>query len=45
MEVLNIIHLQGIVTQLPDAFTDIYRVIESHIPAENALGKIEVPEG
>ena len=45
LEVQKIIHLQGIANQLPDAFTDINRVTKSHIPAENAPSKIEVPEG
>ena len=45
LEVQRLIHLQGIANQSPDAFNDINRVTKSHIPAENAPAKIEVPEG
>ena len=44
-EVQKIIHLQNIANQLPDAFTDLKRVTKSHIPAENAPIKIDVPGG
>ena len=42
-EVKKIIHLQGIANQLPDAFTDTKKVTKSHIPAENAPVRIDVP--
>jgi len=45
LEVQKIIHLQNIANQLPDSFTDPKRVTKSHIPAENAPVRIEVPEG
>ncbi|KAL8095736.1 hypothetical protein AgCh_036931 [Apium graveolens] len=45
LEVQRLIHLQGITNQFPDAFNDINKVTKSHIPAENAPAKIEVPEG
>ncbi|KAJ0919088.1 putative RNA-directed DNA polymerase [Helianthus annuus] len=41
-EVQKIIHLQRIVNELPDAFTDTNRVTKSHIPASNAPARIEV---
>nr|AQY61295.1 Pol [Coffea arabica] len=44
LEVQRIIHLQKIANQLPDAFNDSKRVTKSHIPAENAPIKIDVPE-
>lgn len=37
-------HLQAIVNQLPDAFTDTKRVTKSYIPAANAPACIEIPE-
>ncbi|GJU30812.1 retrovirus-related pol polyprotein from transposon TNT 1-94 [Tanacetum coccineum] len=40
----RIIHLQRLVNQLPDVFTDLKRVTKSHIPAANALVKIDVPK-
>ncbi|WRX28465.1 Reverse transcriptase [Theobroma cacao] len=43
-EVQKIINLQNIVNQLPDAFTNLQRVTKSHIPATNALIRIDVPE-
>ena len=44
-EVQKIIHLQNVANQLPDAFTNLKRVTKSHIPAENAPIKIDVPGG
>ncbi|KAJ0909475.1 hypothetical protein HanRHA438_Chr07g0322041 [Helianthus annuus] len=41
-EVQNIIHLQRIANELPDAFTDTNRVTKSHVPASNAPARIEV---
>jgi hypothetical protein len=35
LEVQRIIHLQGIANQLPNVFTDIKRLVKSHIPAAN----------
>ena len=43
-EVKKIVHLQDIANRLPDAFTDIKKVTKSHIPAENAPARIEIPE-
>ena len=37
--------MQNIANQLPDAFTDLKRITKSHIPAENAPIRIDVPEG
>jgi hypothetical protein len=37
-----IIHLQNIVNQLPDPFTDNKEIVKSHIPATNTSAKIEV---
>ncbi|CAA7051315.1 unnamed protein product [Microthlaspi erraticum] len=45
LEVQKIIHLQGLANQLPEAFADPKRVIRSHIPAENAPIRLNVPEG
>ena len=45
LEVQRIIHLQKIANQLPDAYTDSRRVTKSHIPAENAPIKLDVPVG
>ncbi|GJY35737.1 hypothetical protein Tco_0421115 [Tanacetum coccineum] len=42
-EVQNIMHLQEIANQLPDAFTDTKRVSKSHIPAVNAPTRVEIP--
>ncbi|KAD2805063.1 hypothetical protein E3N88_38440 [Mikania micrantha] len=42
-EVQKIIHMQDITNQLPDAFTDTKRVTKSHIPAENAPARVEIP--
>lgn len=44
-EVQKIIHLQNIVNQLPDAFTDLPRVIKSHIPVSNAPIRVDIPSG
>jgi len=41
----KIIHLQEIVNQLSDVFTDTKRVIKSYIPAVNALPQIEISKG
>ncbi|KAJ0694724.1 putative RNA-directed DNA polymerase [Helianthus annuus] len=41
-EVQKIIHLQRIVNELPDAFTDTNRVTKSHVPGSNAPARIEV---
>ena len=35
--------MQQIAAQLPDAFTDVKRVTNFHIPATNALEKVVVP--
>ena len=40
-----IIHLQNLANQLTDAFVDAKKVTKSHIPAVNALARIEVLEG
>ena len=45
LEVQRIIHLQSIANQLPDAFTNLKRVIKSHIPVVNAPVRIDLPEG
>ena len=45
LEVQRIIHLQDLVDQLPDAFTDPNKVLKSHIPAINASAHIEIPIG
>jgi hypothetical protein len=42
LEVQNIIHLQRITNELPDAFTDTKRVTKSHIPALNATARIDI---
>ncbi|GJR36884.1 retrovirus-related pol polyprotein from transposon TNT 1-94 [Tanacetum coccineum] len=42
-EVQKIMYLQEIANQLPDAFTNIKRVTESHIPAANASARVEIP--
>ncbi|GJR21466.1 retrovirus-related pol polyprotein from transposon TNT 1-94 [Tanacetum coccineum] len=42
-EVQNIMHLQEIANQLPDAFIDTKRVTISHIPAANAPTRVEIP--
>ncbi|GJT77080.1 hypothetical protein Tco_1043805 [Tanacetum coccineum] len=44
LEVQKIIHLQRIVNELPDAFTDTKRVTKSYIPALNAPSRIDIPE-
>ena len=45
LEVQKIIHLQGLVNQLPDAFIDSTKVIKSHIMAANIPARIEIPTG
>ena len=44
-EVKKIVHLQSVANQLPDAFIDTKKVTKSHIPAENAPARIEIPSG
>ena len=44
-EVQRITHLQKIVSQLPDAFTNTARVTKSYIPAANTLARINIPIG
>ncbi|GJV27053.1 hypothetical protein Tco_1383501 [Tanacetum coccineum] len=44
LEVQNIIHLQQLANELPDAFTDTKRVTKSYIPALNAPSRIDIPE-
>ncbi|KAL0291853.1 UNVERIFIED_CONTAM: hypothetical protein Scaly_2616200 [Sesamum calycinum] len=36
--------LLGVANRLPDAFIDTKKVRKSHIPAENVLARLEVPE-
>ncbi|KAL0553873.1 hypothetical protein IC582_007777 [Cucumis melo] len=43
LEVQKIIHLQSVANQMPDAFTDTYKVTKSYIPAANAPSRIEIP--
>ena len=43
LEVQRIIHLQNLANELPDAFTDHKKVTRSHIPAGNALERVQVP--
>ena len=45
LEVQRILHLQDLVDQLPNAFTNPNRVIKSHISAVNAPAHIEFPIG
>ena len=45
LEVQRIIPLQNLANQLLDAFTDTKKVTKSHVPAENILAWIDVPEG
>ena len=45
LEVQNIIHLQNLANQLPDAFIDSTKVTKSHIPAANISMRIEIPMG
>ncbi|XP_074328309.1 uncharacterized protein LOC141666214 [Apium graveolens] len=42
-EVQRIIHMQNIANQLPDAFSDSRHIVKSHIPAINALARVEIP--
>ena len=44
-EVQRITHLQKIVSQLPDAFTDTTKVTKSYIPAANTPVRINIPIG
>ena len=44
-EVQQIIHLQNVTNQLPNAFTNTKKVTKSHIPAANAPARIEIPIG
>ncbi|CAM9000605.1 unnamed protein product [Rhodiola kirilowii] len=43
LEVQRILHLQNVANRLPDAFTDAKKVTKSHIPAENATARLEIP--
>jgi len=43
LEVQNILHLQRIANELPEAFTNTKEIIKSHIPAVNAPKRIEIP--
>ena len=45
LEVQRIVHLQGLANQLLEAFTDIKKIIKSHVPVVNAPTHIDVPEG
>jgi hypothetical protein len=45
LEVQRIIHLQSIVNQLPDTFTDNKKIVKSYIPSANTPVKIEVLVG
>lgn len=45
LNVQKIIHLQRLVNQLPDTFTDSKKVTKSHVPAANAPIKVGVPVG
>jgi hypothetical protein len=45
LEVQRIIYLQSIANQLPDAFTDNKKIVNSHIPTANNPAKIEVNVG
>jgi hypothetical protein len=42
-EVQNIIDLQRITNQLPEAFTNTKGIMKSHIPAVNAPERIDIP--
>ena len=44
-EVQRITHLQNIVNQLPDAFTDTTKVTKSYIPTANTPARINIPIG
>ena len=43
-EVQKIIDLQSLANQLPDHFSDLKTVIKSHVPARNALERVEIPK-
>ena len=45
LKVQRIIHLQNLADQLPYAFTDLNKVLKSHIPVVNAPAHIEIPIG
>ena len=45
LEVQKIIHLQGLVNQLPETFIDSIKVTKSHIPAVYISARIEIPTG
>ena len=45
LEVQRIIHLQNLVNQLPDEFTDTKKVTKSHVPTANTPTRIDVPKG
>ena len=45
LEVQKIIHLHDLADQLPDVFTDLNKVLKSHITAVNAPAHIEIPIG
>ena len=42
IEVQHILDLQSIAQSMPDAFTDLAKVMRSHIPATNAPAKIDI---
>ena len=44
-EVQRITHLQKMVNQLPNAFTDTTKVTKSYIPAANTPARINIPIG
>ena len=43
-EVQKIIHLQKIANRMPDTFTDLKRITQSHTPAVNVPIRIDVPK-
>ena len=45
LKIQRIVHLQGLANQLLEAFTDIKKIIKSHVPVVNAPTHIDVPEG
>jgi hypothetical protein len=45
LEVQKIIHLQNLANQMPEAFTDLKKVIKSHVSTANAPIRIDVREG
>jgi len=42
-EVWNILHLQRVANELPEAFTNTKEIVKSHIPTVNAPERIEIP--